>query len=239
MATKKGTLVLIKVATKLLVGQNSLSYSKVATMIEISSKTSGNHSEFVSGRIGTNLSVTGIASSSDEDTNAGYWELDDAIETGTPVVVTFTEYSDETAATKVSGAKHVQVNALVSNLSREDPDNDASTFSCDLQITGAPDRQTNVASGQPVADAGANQTVDESTTVTLDGSASTNGGSGTLSYLWTAPAEITLSSTTIVNPTFTAPAQSTYAEYEITLQVGNGTLFSEIDKTVVTVVNVP
>jgi len=56
--------------------------------------------------------------------------------------------------------------------------------------------------------------------------------------LWGAPAGITLSSTTIVNPTFTAPTQTTYTEYEFTLRVGNGTLFSEIDRTVVTVVAV-
>jgi len=119
------------------------------------------------------------------------------------------------------------------------PDNDKITFSCNLQIDGKPVQATNVASGQPIADAGANQTVNEGATVTLDGSASTNGGSGTVTYLWTPPTGITLSSNTIVNPTFTAPAQTTYAEYEFILKVGNGTLFSENDKTVVTVLNVP
>jgi hypothetical protein len=118
------------------------------------------------------------------------------------------------------------------------PDNDKSSFSLNLQISGDPVQATNVTSGQPVADAGANQTVNEAVTVTLDGSASTNGGSGTITYLWGAPAGITLSDATIVNPTFVAPAQSTYTEYEFTLRVGNGTLFSETDRTVVTVVAV-
>lgn len=145
MATKKGTLVLIKVGTKLLVGQNSLSYSKVASMIEISSKTSGNHAEFVSGRIAETLAVGGIASSSKEATQAGYWELNDAIEAGAPVTVTFTEYTTEAATTEVVGAEEISVSALVSNLSWEAPDNDAITFSCDLQITGAPTRSTNAA----------------------------------------------------------------------------------------------
>jgi len=140
--TQKGTLVLIQVATKLLVGQNSLSYSKVATMIEVSSKTSGNHAEFVSGRITDNLSVSGIASSSKEATKAGYWELNDAIEAGLPVSVIFTEYTTEAGTTPVVGAEKITVNALVSNLTWEAPDNDKLTFSCDLQITGSPTRIT-------------------------------------------------------------------------------------------------
>lgn len=143
--TKKGTLVLIKVGTKLLVGQNSLSYSKVATMIEISAKTSGNHSEFVGGRITETLAVGGIASSSKEATAAGYWELNDAIEANVPVTVTFTEYTTEAGTTEVVGAEEISVSALVSNLSWEAPDNDAITFSCDLQVTGAPTRSTNTA----------------------------------------------------------------------------------------------
>lgn len=141
-AKRNGTLVLIKVATKLLVGQNSLSYSKAATMIEVSSKTSGNHSEFESGRITETLSVSGIASTDKESTKAGYWELYDAIEAGAPVTVTFVQYSDETGTTAVVGSEQISVSCLLSNLTREDPDNAASTFSVDLQVTGDPTRST-------------------------------------------------------------------------------------------------
>ena len=141
-AKRNGTLVLIKVASKLLVGQNSLSYAKAATMIEVSSKTSGNHSEFESGRINETLSVSGIASTDKESTAAGYWEMYDAIEAGTPVTVTFVQYSDETGTTPVVGSEQISVSAFVSNLTREDPDNAASTFSVDLQVTGEPTRTT-------------------------------------------------------------------------------------------------
>jgi hypothetical protein len=142
MATKEGTLVLIKVATKLLVGQTSLSYSKAATMIEVSSKTSGNHSEFISGRITENISVSGIAASNKEASAAGYWELYDAIEAGTTVTCTFVEYATEAGTTAVVGAEQISVSCLASNLKRDDPDNGASTFSVDLQVTGAPTRTT-------------------------------------------------------------------------------------------------
>lgn len=142
MSTPKGTLVLFKLATKLLVGQNSLSYAKTATMIETSAKTTGNHATFVSGRITETMSVGGIASTSKEATNAGYWELYAAIEAGVPVSVSFVEYTDETGVTEVVGSENITASALVSNLTWEAPDNDKITFSCDLQITGAPVRTT-------------------------------------------------------------------------------------------------
>lgn len=237
--TKKGTLVLFKLATKTLVGQNSLSYARTSTMIEVSSKTSGNHAEFVSGRITSTMSVGGIGSTEKELTKAGYWELWDAQEAGLAVSVSFTEYTDVDGVVTISGSEMITQDALISGLTWEGPDNAAITFSCDLQLTGTPVRSTNAAQYTPIANAGPNQTVNEGVTVTLDGSASTNGGSGTLTYLWTPPAGITLSSNTIVNPTFTAPTQTTYAEYEFTLRVYNGINYSAVDKVVITVVNVP
>lgn len=238
-AKRNGTLVLVKVNNKLFVGQTSLSYSKAVTMIEVSSKTSGTHSEFEPGRINETLAIGGIASTAKESTKLGYYELSDAVESQTLCSVTFVQYTAADGVTPEVGSEITTVNGYISNLNRDDNDNSASTLSVDFQITGAPVRQTVVQSGAPIANAGPNQTVDEGDTVTLDASASTNGGSGTLSYLWTPPTGITLSSNTIVNPTFTAPAQTTYAEYEFSLQVYNGTYYSTIDKVVITVVNVP
>jgi len=59
----------------------------------------------------------------------------------------------------------------------------------------------------PTADAGPDQTVDESVTVTLDGSNSTDPDDGIASYLWVQIAgnPVVLSNTTAVQPTFTAP----------------------------------
>jgi len=62
----------------------------------------------------------------------------------------------------------------------------------------------------PTANAGPDQTVYMlgafgRTEVTLDGSGSTDGGGGTLTYLWTPPAGVTLSDPTAAKPTFTAP----------------------------------
>jgi hypothetical protein len=59
----------------------------------------------------------------------------------------------------------------------------------------------------PIADAGPNQTVDEGKKVTLDGSNSTDPEGKNLSYQWSQVAglPVTLSSTQVVKPTFTAP----------------------------------
>jgi hypothetical protein len=70
----------------------------------------------------------------------------------------------------------------------------------------------------PIANAGPDQTVDQGTTVYLNGSGSTGVN---LTYSWTAPAGITLSNATVANPTFTAPqfTAPNGASYTFTLVV--------------------
>lgn len=58
----------------------------------------------------------------------------------------------------------------------------------------------------PIAEAGPNQTVDESVTVTLDGSGSRDAeGSITYSWIQTSGTTVTLSSDSAVRPTFESP----------------------------------
>jgi hypothetical protein len=63
------------------------------------------------------------------------------------------------------------------------------------------------ANESPTADAGSDQTVIESVTVTLDGSKSTDPESGVISYLWTQTSgpSVTLSDSTAMQPTFVSP----------------------------------
>jgi hypothetical protein len=87
----------------------------------------------------------------------------------------------------------------------------------------------------PVSNAGVDQTVNEGSTVTLDGSRSSDPDYDALKYSWTAPAGITLSSTTASKPTFTAPQVSVNANYTFSLIVNDGTVSSIADQVIVTV----
>jgi len=90
----------------------------------------------------------------------------------------------------------------------------------------------------PVANAGPDQIVDEGAAVTLNGSASSDPDGNALTYLWTAPAGITLSSNTAPNPTFTAPEVTVNTSYTLTLKVNDGLSDSPSDQVVITIRNV-
>jgi hypothetical protein len=90
----------------------------------------------------------------------------------------------------------------------------------------------------PVADAGPDQTVNESETVTLDGSGSTDPDGDPLTFYWNSPEGIELSSETAAAPTFTAPEVSENMDFTFTLVVNDGTEDSGPDEVVITVLNV-
>ena len=90
----------------------------------------------------------------------------------------------------------------------------------------------------PLANAGPDQVVNEGSIVTLDGSASIDPNSNPLTYKWTVPAGISLSSTTVANPTFTAPEVMINTSYTVTLVVNDGFVNSPADQIVITIKNV-
>ncbi|MCK4357812.1 MAG: C10 family peptidase [Candidatus Cloacimonetes bacterium] len=88
----------------------------------------------------------------------------------------------------------------------------------------------------PVADAGTDTTANMGVLVTLDGSDSYDPYGGSINYDWSAPAGITLSDSTIVNPTFTTPTVGDSTDYAFILIVDDGIIYSEPDTIVVTVI---
>ena len=90
----------------------------------------------------------------------------------------------------------------------------------------------------PVANAGPDQTVDERVLVTLYGTDSYDPENQTITFAWTAPEGIVLSSTTIANPTFTAPDVSEDTELIFSLKVNDGTVDSKPDSVHILIKNI-
>ncbi len=92
----------------------------------------------------------------------------------------------------------------------------------------------------PTANAGADQSVTSGTTVTLSGSGTDPEDGATSVFEWTAPAGVTLSSTTVANPTFTAPTVSSASlTLTFSLVVKDSEGKASAPDTVVITVNAP
>ena len=86
-----------------------------------------------------------------------------------------------------------------------------------------------------IADAGIDQTVIGGQIVQLDGSRSHAKDQKEISYLWTAPEGIVLSSYTIANPTFVAPEVNENTTFAFTLVVNDGIENTAPDEVIITV----
>ncbi|HET6557062.1 MAG TPA: leucine-rich repeat protein [Prolixibacteraceae bacterium] len=91
----------------------------------------------------------------------------------------------------------------------------------------------------PVAHAGDVQMVNEGETVTLDATRSTDADGDALTYKWTAPEGITLSSLNSATPSFTVPSVESDMSYTFKLVVNDGKVNSVTSQAYVYVKNVP
>ena len=135
MATKISTLVKIKIATILLVGETSASMQSIVNLIDTSSKASGRASNFEYGRLVETVSVSSIMTT-DASIGTHNWKTAQAAQVAaTKVAIIISEY--DSGGSLVSGAIKIEGTALISNCALEAPDNEKLTFGLDLTFTGA------------------------------------------------------------------------------------------------------
>jgi len=92
----------------------------------------------------------------------------------------------------------------------------------------------------PTANAGVAQSVDQNTTVTLDGSASADTDGDTLSYTWTFSSQPEGATTTLMNSDTVSASfiPAIAGDYILTLTVNDGTIDSVEDSVTITVIEV-
>ena len=173
----------------------------------------------ISGPIDINSKITfaAIAASKEDD------GLSNGYIVGNPIIYKFWDSSE---------------NREISGISAEylDPEDGSTLTSPNFSINGSAFVKLSAPANQtPAADAGDDHSLNEGDEVILDGSGSSDSDSDPLTYLWTAPAGITLSSTTAEKPTFTAPEVIADTDFTFSLVVNDGTVDSPPDEVVITV----
>ena len=172
---------------------------------------------------GTTVTLNGSASTDDEGIASYSWSQT----SGTAVTLL---NSDTTTPSFTAPQLSSGSSALVFTLTVTDTGGLTSTDSCTVTVNGDNDA--------PTANAGADQSVVEETTVTLSGSG-TDPENTTLTYAWTQTGgtSVTLSNASAASPTFTAPslglAGFSTLTFQLTVTDGGGLMAS--DTCVVTV----
>ena len=113
-----------------LVGELSNSVNSTADVIEVSSKASGLERNILPGRVSENISFESLADETGAD--YGWGAAYDAMTEGT--AVTFAILKVDAAGDPVVGGQNVSGTGYFSSLTKDNPDNDRSTFSGTLEI---------------------------------------------------------------------------------------------------------
>jgi hypothetical protein len=124
---------------------------------------------------------------------------------------------------------------------------DSGTYFCRVTNTNVPNLtlesepfqvQVILSNNAPIANAGTDQSTNEGTTISLDGSLSSDPDGTPLTYKWNAPSGISLSSTSAPKPTFKVPEVKKDSTLIFSLIVNDGFVDSQPSLVRVNVLNV-
>lgn len=133
MAVHNATYIKLKIGTKVLVGETSLSLNSSVDVIDISSKASGRTRNILPGRVSENISFESLC----DDTNAtdyGYSDAYTAMQAGTSV--SFTILRVDTDDAQVNPSQQIVGSGYITSLTKDYPDNDRSTMSGTIEVDG-------------------------------------------------------------------------------------------------------
>ena len=122
---KNATNIILKIGAKELVGELNHSINSTVDVIDGSSKKSARISRKLPGRVSENISFESLAD--DTSTDYGYSDAHTAMKAGTKIG--FSIVRD--LVTIKTG------NGYIASLTKDNPDNDRSTFSGTIEVTGA------------------------------------------------------------------------------------------------------
>ncbi len=126
MSVQNGTAILMSVEGNIIKGTTSHDLSLTADMIETTTKDSGGDKEYIAGERDGTVTVEGRYD--DAASPVGYSELFAYYKAGTQLTCVY--------GLQAVGKKAYTFEAQISSLNNSAPENEAATFSVDLQITG-------------------------------------------------------------------------------------------------------
>lgn len=134
MAVHNATYIKLKIGTKVLVGETSLSLNSSVDVIDISSKASGRTRNILPGRVSENISFESLC----DDTNStdyGYSDAYTAMQGGTSVSFEIIRV-DTDGTTQTNPSQELSGSGYITSLTKDYPDNDRSTMSGTIEVDG-------------------------------------------------------------------------------------------------------